>query len=415
MTRDRRHAHRAWALTWLAYAVSYTGRKGFSVSKKTLALEFGLSPSVLGAIDAAYLSTYALGQFVSGVLGDRIGARRLVGLGLCGASLSCAGFGLSSGAWFFGVTFALNGLFQAAGWPGNTRAMAEWTTPDNRGTVMSFWSTCYQVGGILANALCGYLLVRFGWRTAFLGPALLLLLVAGAVLWLLPTPLAQPATDGREALAAPEEARRERELVVSAQRSLLASRVLWSYSASYFFIKFIRYAILFWLPFYLSTTLGYAPDLAANVASAFELGGVVGVIGLGTLSDRFRHLSRPALSAIALFGLSVALFLYGRFLGQDVLQNSLLLALVGALLFGPDALLSGAAAQDAGGARAAALAAGFVNGVGSVGAIVEGLVVPVVSARFGWSSLFPLLVVVALLASASLLPSLVRRRQSDLG
>jgi sugar phosphate permease len=41
----------------------------------------------------------------------------------------------------------------------------------------------------------------------------------------------------------------------------------------------------------------------------------------------------------------------------------------GALLYGPDSLLSGAAAQDLGGPNAAALAIGMINGLGSVGAV----------------------------------------------
>ena len=103
----------------------------------------------------------------------------------------------------------------------------------------------------------------------------------------------------------------------------------------------------------------------------------------------------------------------------DVVQGVILLAitfivmplalsLVGAALFGPDSLLCGAAAQDAGGPRAAATATGFVNGVGSVGAILEGVTVPLVTERYGWGALFPVLVGLAVLASLALLPTLRR-------
>lgn len=408
MLRERRRVWTAWTLTWVAYATYYVGRKGFSVSKKTLATQLGASEAVLGAIDTAYLTCYALGQFTSGLIGDRWGARRLVGLGLLGSSLCCVWFGASSAALLFGLAFAANGLFQATGWPGTTRAMAEFTTRENRGTVMSIWSTCYQFGGIFANALCGYLLVHFGWRSAFFGPALILALVGGSILWLLPTQAPEGLAKTPDPGAAPEVAE-ERELVRRSQRALLESPILWSFGISYFFIKFIRYTILFWLPFYLATRLAYAPDVAANVSSAFEVGGIVGVLVIGTLSDRVRALSRPAVAALSLVGLAVALFAYARFLGRDVVANAVLLAAVGALLFGPDALLSGAAAQDAGGPRAAAWATGFVNGVGSVGAMIVGLVVPAISRRYGWPTLFPLLVLAALLAATALVPVLLRR------
>ncbi len=399
-------ALRAWVLTWFAYATYYAGRKGFSVAKKTLATDVGLSERTLGAIDTAYLSAYSLGQLLNGLLGDRVGARRLIGFGLLGSALCCTALGASSTALAFGVAFCVNGLFQATGWPGTTLSMAEWTTPRNRGTVMAFWSTCYQVGGVVANALCGYLLIRFGWRSAFLGPALLLVLMAGLILMALPSRARNAGTT--QSAVSPEDVAASAALSAEARRRALRSTVLWSYGSSYFFIKFVRYALLFWLPYYLSTALGYAADVAANVSSAFEVGGVVGVIALGVLSDRWRSVSRATLSAASLFGLALALYGYTLVAHWGVLPSALALALVGALLFGPDALLSGAAAQDAGGPRAASTATGLVNGIGSLGAIVEGLAIPTLSAHFGWRALFPALVLSALAAVLALIPAMLK-------
>jgi sugar phosphate permease len=59
------------------------------------------------------------------------------------------------------------------------------------------------------------------------------------------------------------------------------------------------------------------------------------------------------------------------------------------------------------GDRVGAMAAGMVNGIGSLGAIFEGLVVPRISRSWGWEALFPVLVVLALAAAAALAPALV--------
>ena len=394
----RRGVARAWALSFLGYALYYVGRKGLSVSKKTLVRDEGLSEAALGGIDSAYLAAYAISQFASGVVGDRWGARWLVTFGLLGSALACAAFGSLHGALGFTAAFLANGWFQATGWPGTTRVMADFTTHANRGTVMAFWSTCYQLGGVFANLLCGYLLVRFGWRSAFWVPALVMAAMAALFWFALPEPVDAPALVDPSLVAA------ERIEVASAQRDLLRHKLLWAYGGSYFFMKFIRYALLFWLPYYLSTTLGYAADLAASVASAFELGGIFGVIAIGVISDRTRVLSRAGLSLLSLLGLAAALFLYVRVAGSSVLANGCVIALIGALLFGPDALLSGAAAQDAGGPRAAAMATGMVNGVGSLGAILEGFAVPRASRAWGWQALFPMLILLSLGAAAALAP-----------
>jgi OPA family sugar phosphate sensor protein UhpC-like MFS transporter len=303
----------------------------------------------------------------------------------------------------FAVAFTLNGLTQATGWPGTTRAMAEWTTPQNRGTVMGLWSTCYQVGPFLAGPFAGMLIVRYGWRSAFFVPALIMALVALLVLWLVrpgPLPAGARASSG-------EEERAERR---AAQRAVVRNPSLWCYGASYFFIKFTRYALALWLPFYLQELLGYAPDKATAVASAFEGGGLLGVILIGYLSDR-RSWGRVGLSALALLALAGALFAAGKLVGSSTELNVVLLALIGACLFAPDSILCGAAAQDAGGRHAAAMATGFVNGVGSVGAFIEGLTVPLLAKSYGWGALFPALVGMAVLGAVCLLPALLAERR----
>lgn len=70
--------------------------------------------------------------------------------------------------------------------------------------------------------------------------------------------------------------------------------------------------------------------------------------------------------------MSLALFMGALHTGS-VLLVMLLLFFMGLTLYGPDSMISGAAAIDFGSAKAGATAAGFVNGCGSVGAVLGGL------------------------------------------
>ena len=78
----RRYRIQTFALTWLAYAFFYLCRTNYSIVKGAVAGDFGFDNLKLGSIDTAFLSLYAIGQFVNGVVGDRVGGRWLVGLGL---------------------------------------------------------------------------------------------------------------------------------------------------------------------------------------------------------------------------------------------------------------------------------------------------------------------------------------------
>jgi sugar phosphate permease len=286
--------------------------------------------------------------------------------------------------------------------------MAEWTTTHERGRVMGVWATCYQVGGIAATGFATWLLGRYGWRAAFTGPAVVLAIV-GVLVFVLLRPGPRPPTKviaSADVADAKLTSAEPLETDASARAALLRSPSIYCYGVSYFFIKLIRYSILFWLPFYLETVLKYDATRAGYLSTSFEIGGIAGTIGLGFLSDQFRGLSRPMWSLVSLFCLAGALVLYGRLSGASAGVNFAGMALVGALLYGPDALLSGAAAQDAGGPRAAALAAGLVNGIGSLGAILQEFVTRYVSKRFGWESLFGAFMLFALFAGVSLVPAI---------
>lgn len=385
-----------FALSWLAYASYYLGRKGFSVTKVAIAGALGLSPASLALIDTAFLSAYAFGQVPSGVLGDRIGPRRLVAFGLIGSAAACAAFGAASSAAVLMLCFALNGLAQSTGWPGTTKAMALVTEARERGRVMGVWSTCYQLGGVAATALATFMLAHHGWRAAFFGPALWLLAMALAVYTFLPsfaaTRAAAPAVDSADSRIG--------------LRGLLRDPRVLSYGAAYFCLKLIRYSLLFWLPYYLHTAEGFDEVSSGYLSTSFEIGGALGAAGLGYISDRSGR-SRAALSALSIAGLAVALLLYALLPAADALLHFALMALIGALLFGPDALLSGAAAQDAGGPNDAATAAGIVNGMGSCGALLQGVITVAVQQAFGWNALFYVFFALSLVACACLWPAMV--------
>jgi len=380
---------RVFLLTWVSYATYYFARKNFPVAKRTIQTELGVSTAGLAAIDTGYLATYAIGQFAGGWLGDRIGSRRLIGYGMILSALLIAAFGASSSASLFALFFGLNGFVQATGWPGNVKAMAAWYGPTERGKVMGFWSTCFQVGPLVATALAAWLLAHYGWRTAFFGPAVWVALVGLLVLLFL--------REGPETIAPPKPAQ-----IKGAAREALRNPIVWLLGASYFGMKLIRYCIDFWLPYYLQKSLGYQADTAAYASTAFQFGGIFGAIIVGWISDKLFPGRRGAIAAICTVALALALALYGRVAPLGLAINFAAMALVGFCLFGPDALISGVAAQDLGGPLAAATVAGVINGCGSIGAIAQGPLVAGVSERFGWQAVFQALMVLAAVSSVGL-------------
>jgi OPA family glycerol-3-phosphate transporter-like MFS transporter len=387
-----------FGLSWLTYASYYLGRKSLSVVKTSLSDELGLGISALALIDTVYLVAYAGGQVPSGLAVDRWGARRVLVLGLAVSGLACALFAGASSVAVFALCFGLNGLAQATGWPGTTKLMAEAFTARARGRVMGWWSTCYQLGGIAATALATYLFAHCGWRAAFGVPALGLLLMAATLAIALP----RKAADATQPASAP------------AARVALRSPVLYCYGAAYFGIKLIRYSLLFWLPYYLHNSAGLDPISSGYTSTAFEIGGLVGCIGFGYAADRLPR-ARGIAASLGLFGLSASLLLYTAGALHSIAWHAAALALIGALLFGPDALISGAAAQDAVSRAEAATAVALVNGLGSVGALFQGVLTVSVRAALGWDGLFRVFVGLAFASALCLSPAWRARPRVETG
>lgn len=400
---------RVFAASWLSYFSYYFTRMPFKATKTSLQEEHGLTKSDLNAIDTAYNVAYCLGQVVNGFLADWLGPRRWVSFGmLLSASLVFA-FSLAdtvTGAVLgvYTLVWGLNGFAQSTGWPGNSKVMASWFGTRRRGEVMGLWSTCYQAGGLVATLVAARLLHAFGWKGVYVGMALWVTVVAVAFFALVrDRPSAAGFADPDGVTVDKEERRR---LLAAEWPRVLRTPMVWSMCAAYFCCKLIRYAFLFWLPFYLDSALGYSKVEALDTSIFFELGGLVMVIVAGQLADRAFGRRRVATAFGFLLLLVGALMLYRQIGDDGRLQTILGLALVGGTLFAADSLISGAVAQDLGGTHAAALASGLINGVGSIGQVLQGFLLVYITDEYGWLTLFDVFAGLAAVGAVMCLPYL---------
>ncbi|MCB9739097.1 MAG: MFS transporter [Deltaproteobacteria bacterium] len=374
---------RVFAATWLCYGGFYFARKPFFIVKSDLGDRLGLSATDLGNIGFAYLLAYTIGQFVAGALGQRFGSRKLLIAGMAAAVAASVGFGLAGGLISLSLLMVVNGLAQATGWSGTVGNMAQWFRRNERGRVMGVWATCYQVGGVAANAMAAFILVRWGDRVAFFAGALVL---AGVLAFFLANQADKPSDKGFADLPPDSEAEAKAEAEAEADAESAGrgkgpgwSRATWIsvllVGSFYFFVKFIRYALWSWAPYLLKRNFGLEGDDAGYVSTIFDLCGIAGVILAGWLSDRYFSGRRAGISLILLLGMVGATGLLATAGASSLTAFSIAIGLIGLCLYGPDALMTGAGAMDIGSRRGAILAAGIINGMGSAGSIVQEVVI----------------------------------------
>lgn len=386
--------------TWVAYAGYYFCRKAFYAVKVKGGIgdALDLSSVDLAHVGTAYLVAYSLGQFSSAFLGRRLGPRLLLLAGMAVSLLCNVGFGVSNGFWTVLLFMAVNGLAQGTGWPGCIGSLGHWFPRRQRGSVLGLWSTCYQVGSVAATGFAAYLLGVAGWRWSFFGASIVLLAAWALVLALHP---GTPESKGLPSLEDDSnEAPRPRREGLGWTRDVLVAIGLMG--GIYFCVKFLRYALWSWTPFFLSQSLGVDKADAGYLSTVFDIAGFLGVVLAGYVSDRWFGGRRSAVALLMLVGMTLSfggMFWLGS---THLLAFSVALGFCGFMLYGPDSLLSGVGAIDVGTARGGLVAAGVINGIGSIGPIFQEQIIGWMLLRYS-NSLAPMLLMLVGVAVAGTL------------
>jgi len=183
---------------------------------------------------------------------------------------------------------------------------------------------------------------------------------------------------------------------------VLRNPVIWLISLMYFFTKMGRYAIFFWLPLYMVEHLGYSLAEAGYTSILYETAGFAGIVAAGYVSDKIFQARRMPVGALGMWGLAITCLFQPQLAAWSHLGNAIGISFIGFFTYGPDALMSGAAAIDTGSPKAAGFAAGIINGVGSLGQMISGFIVAYIARALGWDSLFYFFVLIAAVAGCLL-------------
>ncbi len=394
---------------WVAYASYYLCRMNLAAAQPALLKEFpAWTTAQIGLIPSIYSVFYAVGQFVSGQLASRFGGRRMVALGMAVIVVANLLFSQAHSLPVMMALWALNGLAQSTGWPALVQAMSHWFTKGRRGTVMGFISTCYQVGNVLSWLLAGFLVDAYGWRAAFWVPGLALLPVL-VLAWVLlrdrPEDVglahirdddASPAGSATTTIDAGEWT------LAHVLKVTLSNRTLWLVAGTYFFFNAVRYAFMNWSIQYFADFHHQEIKHSALKAIAFPLVGALGAVSSGWVSDVLFGGKRAPVCAAMLSGLALLCVGFVPLAAGSTLTATLLLAAAGFMIYGPDAIISGATAIDVAHPKAAAAASGFVMAMGNLGsALVAGFGVGFIldQSHGAWGPVFITLAVLAALSA----------------
>ncbi|XP_042565390.1 glucose-6-phosphate exchanger SLC37A1 isoform X2 [Clupea harengus] len=430
---------------------------------------------LLGAMDYSFLCAYAVGMYLSGIIGERLPIRLYLTVGMVTSGLFTCLFGLGyiyniHSLGFYIFIQVANGLVQTTGWPSVVTCIGNWFGKGRRGLIMGVWNSHTSVGNILGSLIAGCY-VSSNWGMSFIVPGVIIM-VMGVVCFLFliehPNDLKsissqntslgnkklQKSWTGRNGqgdlqykpnktqswdteLLLPQQPRdgvcAERDgvcvpvqqLVVvksetepSAISFMGALRIpgVVEFSLCLLFAKLVSYTFLFWLPMYMTKAAHLDAKKAGDLSTLFDVGGIVGGILAGVISDKLGK--RASTCAVMLLLAAPTLYGFSMISELGTGPTIVMLLVCGGLVNGPYSLITTAVSADLGthkslkgNARALSTVTAIIDGTGSVGAAVGPLLAGLLSAH-GWDQVFYMLMTADFFALLMLLRLVMKEMKS---
>ncbi len=366
--------------TFLLAFLLYVDRVCISTAKGPIVAELGLTDAQFGWVLSAFAFGYALLQTPSGMLADRLGARRVLAAIVTLWSLFT---GLTAAAWNFSSLFVIRFLFgagEAGAFPGMARAVFAWFPVRERGLVKGINFSASRLGAAITMPLLPLMIDALGWKLAFVVlMAVGFLWAAAWWRWFRDDPATHPAISEEE-LALLSAGRPAVTLTMAAPLPIgrmLRSGALWLMMGQYFASNFTFFFCLSWLFPYVQKTYALTYTQAGFYAMIPLLAGAAGNVCAGWLVDALFRAGHPGLSRRLPAALGFVLAAAGLLLsvGQPGVVGAVFwLSLA---IFGADMTLSPSWSYciDLGGPHAGQVS-GTMNMAGNLGAALVALAFP---------------------------------------
>lgn len=405
----RRYRWQVMLTAFWGYAGFYIVRKNFSLAKPYLIKELHLTTGDVGLIATALSLAYGVSKFVMGSLSDRSNPRYFMATGLILSGLTNLCFGALTSLKAMVVLWFLNGWVQGMGWTPCARTLTHWFSDRERGRRFALWNTAHNVGGGIAGPIGSLAMTLFvSWTALFYLPgtiAVIMGLLIAVFLRDTPQSVGLPSIE-EFADDFPDTGVSDRERELTSREILfnhvLNNKPLWLIACANAFAYVVRYGVLDWAPTYLTAVKGSSAGMARWQFFIYEFAGIPGTLLAGWLSDRYFRGRRGPVSVLYMIAVAAAVIFYWKNPVGNPWIDSLTLALIGFLIYGP-IMLIGVAAVDCVPKKAAGTAAGFTGLFGYVaGATIAELGIGRAVQYAGWDAGFLIILVSCALAVALL-------------
>lgn len=158
-------------MCWLVYFSSYIGRLNYSSAMPAMIGGSVITASQAGFISMVYFFAYGTGQFLNGILADRLHPGKMIFAGLFASGLLNLAMGFLSGFGMMALFWCANGYTQAMIWPPIMRIFAKMMTEERKVKYCVHITSTMAVGTLASYLLSAAMIAAAGWRFVFYAAA----------------------------------------------------------------------------------------------------------------------------------------------------------------------------------------------------------------------------------------------------
>ena len=379
--RNKQGTRFLFLLCWCSYFCAYIGRLNYSAALTDMIRSEGFGKGEAGLIGTAFFFAYGAGQFVSGFLGDRFPAKRLVFIGLfssgiCNLLMSRSNeIGLMVGIW------CVNGLVQALIWSPMLRLVTDYCEAQIRPKLCAALNSAIPAGTMAAYGITAAVLSLSGWRTMFLLGGVCLLLMSLVWYWGITRveKTMQVQTVCREVQTKDSAAGTDTGL----GGILLRSGLILLFAAL-FVQGALKDGVTTWIPVYIQETYGVSPILAVAGTMVIPLCNLFGV-WLAASACRRAERNEIVVSAVFFAGCAAAMAVLWFSSGKSMAVSMAMLALATTAMMAVNTLMTAVLPSCFGPVGKASSMSGLLNSAVYSGGAVSAYGIGSLAGHFGWS------------------------------
>jgi sugar phosphate permease len=307
---------------FLTYVVAMADRSNVGTVLPYMQQEFHVSNTALGAISSFFFLGYAISQIPAGILIGRLGTRTIVSVAVLLFSVITFLMGFTTTAVMLIVLRLLLGVLEGPTPVGMTSTINRWFPTKEKGLATGVYIASTQVAPLVVPVIAVFIAEAAGWRAVFHWfaiPGAIMAIVFFLVVRSKPGDaklVNQAEADyiSDVAGAVPVVAREFGDMGIIDRiirlrdsaplgdaRSVLKSWNVWGITLAYFFMNNVLYGMITWVPTYLKDARGFDAVGMGFIASTPFIGGIIGAIAGGAVSDRlFRGRRKPTALITAL-------------------------------------------------------------------------------------------------------------------